>query len=1167
MRLGKYAVAATLAFTALFAACSSGSSEVPINSIATAVQDLDVDPTGETTTVTFASATGLDAATTANFASEDGQTATSVLVSGSTVTIVWDGRVTSSNRVRATGLAGVSESYAAVTASDSSAPTFASPVGTQNAGLGDDEIEVTFTGPYVVEADAEDADNWTLTIDDTAMDLAGSTFVFDEGTQVLTITLGTLANLHADFELSASGVHGVNDATVASTAVAGTATGDAVAPTLASVEQNLTEDEFGRVVDFTFSEAMDPVFAAQLAHFSVAEPATATSIEQPSENVLRVSFSTPIVPGQDTVDLSGLVDAHGNDFVDATVAVTQPSPVTNAFASTPAATTVADAGGDTVTIVTTQALDPETAEDPTAWSLDVDGNTIDLSTQTLTYDLLEKTLTIDLDFDMSNGDAFTVTGVSVLDVDGETFTASSGGSVSGDSAAPTLTSVTQNRNVDPTGKTLDVRFSEDVREAGAETFGNYVDTGAMSLVTATLLESLDTVRLVYDDVVVPGDVTIAIANVQDLAGNTITTVPAASVLSTDTTSPSVTAADVRILAGASNDSIAVIFDDDMVESEVADPSNWSLESPIGTSLSVAGTSIAYSETTRLAILTLDNGVNLQRGDDYQLAFSNARDIGGNTVTATAYTGDVVAETTVPSVHTIYRESSVANELVVVFTEPCANLDDLYDATTNADGTHYDLRDSLGALRGRPTTATVAEDGLVVRLSFGFTVGATDTLDVFGCTDLCGNPLLPAFDVATVAEDTAQPSLSTGFSTLTSVSGENNDVIEVVFDRPMSPWNLTDPGRFEVTGPSGLLNLDFATFEFDGLSTVWIRLRASTGNNLTTGANYTVSVNDVFSAQATERTSADTETPIVAVGDSTAPVVAASGVRLDPSDANSLLVTSDETVDATESAVAANYDLNSGTLATSATRIGARVVRVTFPVAPTAGDTLDFTISDLATNATGTISRVVTAADATAPLVTSVTGTIVPGYGRDYVDVVFDEPVTTAVLAGSNWSVSSNGSPLALTGSRITMLGTSNTVRIVLGSSSDLDAAGNVSITVNSASDYSGNAIAAPVTLAGPVSGDSTPPAALQSFVNWRQDPTGTTVDVWFDEEVDSSVAGVAANWSATGGVTVSAVELLERDHYRLTLSASFGVSDTVSISNLQDPAGNAAGTLNFDPAE
>ncbi len=1167
MRLGKYAIPATLACAALFASCSSSSDEAALNSIAMAVQDLTVDPSGATTVLTFASDVGLAGATVANFEAEDGETATTVAVAGAMVTIEWSARVAPSNRVRAMGLGGIAGTFANVTTSDASAPTFTITDGTQNPGLGGDIVEVTFAGPWVVEADAEDFDNWTLTINSTAMDLTGSTFVLDEPTQVLTITLGTLANLHATFDLAASAVRGVNDANLATTAVAGVATGDAVAPTLVSVEQNLTEDEYGRVVDFTFSEAMDPVFAAQLAHFSVATPYVATSIEQPAEDMLRVSFSGPIVPGQQDVTLTSLVDAHGNPFADATVPVTQPSPVANAYDGTPAATTVENEGGDVLTVVTTQALDPITAADPASWDLVVDGNTIDLSTQTLTYDLLAKTLTVDLDFDMTNGDAFQVTGLAVLDVDGEAFTDVANGNVAGDATAPTVTAITQNRNVDPTGKSLDVQFSEDVVEAAAETFGNYVDTGAMNLTSATLLPGLDAVRLVYDDVVVPGDVTFSIAGLADLAGNALTPVVNMNAGSTDTTSPSATASDVQAIAGAANDTLAVLFDDDLVAAEVEDPSNWTVESPVGTPVSTAGVTVLYTASTRLARMTFENGFDFQRGDDFQVAFANFRDIGGNVVTPTSTTGDVVSETIVPRVHTVYRESSFADELVVRFTEPCTHLDDLYDVTTNTDGTRYIVRDSLGTLLGYAATATVLDQGLGVRLGYGFTIAPTDTIDVLGCADLAGNPLLPAFAVATVAEDTTQPSLALGFSVLTSNSGESNDEIDIVFDRPMSPWNLLDADRFAITGPAGLVDLNFGTFTFDGVSTVHIRLRAATNNNLVSGGSYDVSANDVWSAQGTERTIADNDVGIVVVGDLVAPSVAATDVRLDPADANSLLLAVDETVNIAASATAANYDLNSGTLATSAARVGPHVIRATFGTAPIAGDVLEFTLTDLAGNVSGTITRTVTAADTTAPLVANVVGTIVPGYGGDTIDVSFDEPVTSSVLPITNWTVLSNGTALNLTGTRFTIVGASNTVRLILPDTADLDANGNVSVTITTASDFAGNTFAAPVSLPGLVSGDSTAPGILPSFVNWRADPTGTTVDVWFDEEVDFATAGSPLSWSATGGVTVLAVETLERDHYRLTLSGTLAAAGTLSITGLQDPARNAAGVLVIDPAE
>ena len=130
------------------------------------------------------------------------------------------------------------------------------------------------------------------------------------------------------------------DVALATTNIAGSATGDLVAPTLSSVLQNLTQDEYGRVVDFTFSEAMDPLFCASLSNFSGAGSDVATSFEQPAENVLRITFNNPIVPGINTIDLENLVDAHGNALPDQNVPVVAGSTVANSFSSGPDVTTV-----------------------------------------------------------------------------------------------------------------------------------------------------------------------------------------------------------------------------------------------------------------------------------------------------------------------------------------------------------------------------------------------------------------------------------------------------------------------------------------------------------------------------------------------------------------------------------------------------------------------------------------------------------------------------------------------------------------------------------------------------------------------------------------------------------------------------------------------------------
>jgi len=420
MNLGNYPRCALLVVLAavpafLAGGCGGGGGGSSANAIASAVQDLTADPEGTTTVITFGSASGLATATAANFAADGGQTAQSALVVANVATVTWDARVSPSHHVGTTGLSGVSAALHAVTTSDASVPTFTITSATQNPGLGGDTISATFAGPHVVEAEAEDPANFVLETDGQTLDLTGSTFSFDVATQVLDVTLGTPANLHATFTLAAAGLHSVADVALSATPVAGNATGDTTAPTIVSAVQNLAQDEYGRVVDFTFSEAMDPVFSTATTHFVVTLPDLATTVEQPTEDVLRVTFNNPIVPGYDSVTLTSLVDLHGNAFPDEVRPITQPSPVVNAFSGNVQAVTVANAGGDYVTATTTQALDPDTALLPASWSLVVAGTPVDLSTQTFTYDFLGKTLRIDLDVDLVNGQAFTLQGVGAAD--------------------------------------------------------------------------------------------------------------------------------------------------------------------------------------------------------------------------------------------------------------------------------------------------------------------------------------------------------------------------------------------------------------------------------------------------------------------------------------------------------------------------------------------------------------------------------------------------------------------------------------------------------------------------------------------------------------------------------------------------------------------------------
>ena len=424
MKLGHpthWLVACLLALP-LFACGGSSSDGGAAFTISSQVQDLTLDPEGRTTVITFSRVpSGL---TIASFESSGAQTATAIAVVGSTVQVTWDTFLSPADTVRVTGVAGLSNAFRGVTTTDAVAPTFTITDGTQVAGLGSDTIEVTFAGAHIDPVAVENVGSWALVVNGLNQDLTGSLFTFVPGTQVLTITTGPNANLHAAFTLTANSLESVGGATLANTPIVGTATGDVAVPTLVAVRQRLDLDEFGRTIEFEFSEAMDPATAVLLPNFGVTLPdAVNTVTTNVTGETITATFNSPMVPGTDSINLTGLIDAHGNAFVDGAHAISAFNPVASTFdpGNLPAATTVPDEGGDTVVIATTQAFDPDSAEDPLRWIFNYDGAVIDLTMHTLNYDLLNKELTIDLNFDMKTGLPYSITGSGVVEVDGEAF--------------------------------------------------------------------------------------------------------------------------------------------------------------------------------------------------------------------------------------------------------------------------------------------------------------------------------------------------------------------------------------------------------------------------------------------------------------------------------------------------------------------------------------------------------------------------------------------------------------------------------------------------------------------------------------------------------------------------------------------------------------------------
>jgi hypothetical protein len=1162
----KFAVWTSFALAVTVAACSHDSSESSLVSLQSAVQDLGVDPDGTTTVLTLGSAVvGL---TEANFEADGGQLPQSVSIQGAEVTVTWDERVTPSHRVRVINVSGVSAAYADVETSDDSAPTFVVEDAQQLAGLGGDVVIVQFSGPRLVEAQAEDLSNWELKVGGQALSLAGSTLDLDPLTGELTLVTGPAANLHAAFTLTALDLISVADVAVPATPVAGVANGDSTAPNLLSAEQNLAEDEYGRVIDFTFDEAMDPTFAASTANFVANSPDLAILVSQPSEDVLRVTFNNPMVPGVDDVTLNGLVDAHGNALANQTTAVAAGSTIANGFAASPALVTVSNAGGDYLQVTFDQAIDPDDAEDDAHWELSYNEGgpdiAVDLSSATLDFDLTTKTLTIQLADDYRNGANFTFQGAAgnlPLDVDGESFALSYTGAIAGDAVAPVVTVAIQRRNLDNLGRTLDVRLSEDLDETSAEDLHNWSVTG-LTVQTATLIGSR-TVRITVDDAAIPGDATIAISGLEDLAGNVITAVPAQVFTSSDLRAPEGLASLASAIEGIENDTLFVHFNDRLIASEIEDPSNWVFESPAGTLLDLSNAVVSYDDDARTATLTFvaATGIDLQTDDDYVVRWTGVRDLGGNAMSSAALSGEIDAEVVLPTVIATWVETGAPNVAHLRFSEPCQQLDDLLGLTS------YEVFDNAGLLKGAAITALADGDRMGVELTFGFAVlSGSDTLALRGVLDTAGNPLFALDGLAVGIEDSNAPLLDAGQSVLTVNSGEANDTIELVFDRDLAPWGLLDHSLYTVELLGQPLDLSGATIEFDGARTVTIYLAGVDAPDLADSQLYDLTVTGISSAQGVALIGS-TQDSIVSSGDGAPPSLPVGWARLDASSStDTLLVTFDEALDASSAEDVNNYLLNGAIVPDSAELIGWRTVRCVFSGGVVATDTLDFAgIADLAGNL-GVGTRAVSAADVTGPVVSSAAAYSVAGAGGDYVTVQFNRPVDLAqALSPQNYTLTMGSTSFDLSGATLSWSSGSFTVNIVLPAGQEFEFGATLNIGAQGISDLAGLALSPAASINVAVQGDSTAPSFASSFVNYRVSNSGTVVDVLFSEAVYEAFVLDALNWTVVGGGTVIGVERRSADHFRLELSSAFPVAGELELVGLLDLAGNVSGVVSTTP--
>lgn len=973
---------------------------------------------------------------------------------------------------------------------------------------------------------------------------------------------------------------------------------DTTAPTVSGVVQDRVLDSSGQTIVVTFSEVVTAATAEVPGSYTVSGGVNVTSATlRPDGRTVDLVLDALAIPGTATVDIAaGIEDAAGNASALAAGQALTSTDTTAPAASTIAATAVEGTDNDRIIVTFDDDMIGAEVEALANWTLESPvGTSFDATGATIAYDAMTRQAQITLtagatDRNLETGDAIAATFTTMRDVAGNVVTATTigsdavNGTVDGDVNPPALLSVAPGA-----GNTAVLTFTEEVkRMETADQLANVPVTGTRIVLTDASDPGLaatgsvtftgtpadgDSVTISDGSTSVPFEFELGATGTVTLSG-----------LPNDTDS---------VTIGDGSTSVTFEFDNDV--------------SATGTPVTIGADAAATAANLITAIggsaLAVTAVAGTNPGDvDLRNAAGGA---GGNVAIASvngsgniAVTGMTGGGVTGGSVSVAIDPASAANTAANLLA---AVNGDAFGVTATAGGTSeavtltndtpgtagnttitetdtngvIDLVDMAGGVDAgtatftatASTTAAASGSPFQADVTFGVQPDAGDSILIIGTTDLAGNQMFPVTSAPVVAAVATAPAL-TGGTAITAVSGERNDTVVAEFGVDLHPRAAIDPANFTLTDGGTPIDLATARFEQTGASQVTIQLEG-TAQDIQTASAYTLSVNGLASDQGVEMGAASDQGGLTPAGDATAPTVGGSDVRIDPANANALLVTFDEAVSVTGATDTANYTM-AGRVTNAAVMVSPRVVRVTFDTQPAVSDNLDIAVAaltDLAGNAASAIATIaVAAADATAPTVTSVTATTDPA-GVDRIEVVFDEPVVPAdaVLAAS-YAITLDSAPVALTDATISYSSAALTVTIELPMSFTLTNGGTVAVTPAGIDDAAGNTIVASASNAT-VSGDAVALASATGFVNLIADGLGQVVDVDFGEPVTAGTAGLAGNWASDGGQTATDATVLENGLVRVTFDSPIGASDTITASNISDLAGNVAGPIAFDPID
>jgi hypothetical protein len=199
----------------------------------------------------------------------------------------------------------------------------------------------------------------------------------------------------------------------------------------------------------------------------------------------------------------------------------------------------------------------------------------------------------------------------------------------------------QNIYEDAIGTTVDIKFNEAVTAASVESLANYTATGRaggppLSAIIVKLQKDKETLRVVFDRPVIPGETTIGVSTATDLAGNVMPAASGLKIQAYEQNPPTLVRAKAAAVPGMNNDTLSVGYSEAVIPEDATNLANYRLDGP-GGQLDLSGAEATYDAPTQTALITLRNRaakpIHLIRNAVYRAHVSNVRDIGGNKIAA------------------------------------------------------------------------------------------------------------------------------------------------------------------------------------------------------------------------------------------------------------------------------------------------------------------------------------------------------------------------------------------------------------------------------------------------------------------------------------------------------------------------------------------------------